>query len=142
MDAADPRVRLRVVERIGPGVEDVHGARFDSGAADERAGARPDPHLAFDTLVFGKQRSAGRPAIFAADIPVQHRLVGAAQPDRRRDHGLQHRLRLNTAPLMTFKTSLIAVWYSSDCSKSRVRSRNSPNSRAFSIAMTACAAKF
>ena len=44
--------------------------------------------------------------------------------------------------LMTFSTSLVAVWYSSDSSRSRVRSRNSSSSRAFSIAMTACAAKF
>src|SRR6516225_500834 len=43
---------------------------------------------------------------------------------------------------MTFSTSLVAVWYSSDCSRSCVRSRNSPSNRAFSIAMTACAAKF
>jgi hypothetical protein len=44
--------------------------------------------------------------------------------------------------LMTLSTSLVAVWYSSDSSRSLVRSRNSPNSRAFSIAITACAAKF
>jgi hypothetical protein len=43
---------------------------------------------------------------------------------------------------MTFKTSLVAVWYSSDSCKSLVRERNSPSSRAFSIATTACAAKF
>ena len=44
--------------------------------------------------------------------------------------------------LMTLSTSLVAVWYSSDSSRSSVRWRNSPSSRAFSIAMTACAAKF
>src|SRR6516165_2718604 len=44
--------------------------------------------------------------------------------------------------LMTWSTSLVAVWYSSDSSRSLVRSRNSPSSRAFSIAITACAAKF
>jgi len=43
---------------------------------------------------------------------------------------------------MTLSTSLVAVWYSSDSSRSRVRTCNSPSSRAFSIAMTACAAKF
>src|SRR6516164_8487345 len=44
--------------------------------------------------------------------------------------------------LMTLSTSLVAVWYSSDSSRSRVRACSSPSSRAFSIAMTACAAKF
>src|SRR5580704_4454652 len=34
--------------------------------------------------------------------------------------------------LMTLSTSLVAVWYSSDSSRSRVRWRNSPSSRAFS----------
>jgi len=43
---------------------------------------------------------------------------------------------------MTLSTSLVAVWYSSDSSRSRVRACNSPSSRALSIAMTACAAKF
>ena len=42
---------------------------------------------------------------------------------------------------MTLSTSLVAVWYSSDSWRSPVRSRNSPSSRAFSIAITACAAK-
>ena len=44
--------------------------------------------------------------------------------------------------LMTFSTSLVAVWYSSDSYRSRVRSRSSFRSLAFSIAITACAAKF
>ena len=39
---------------------------------------------------------------------------------------------------MIFNTSLVAVWYSSDSCRSRVRSRVSLRSRAFSIAMTAC----
>ena len=43
---------------------------------------------------------------------------------------------------MTLSTSLVAVWYSSDSSRSPVRCCNSPISRAFSIAITACAAKF
>jgi hypothetical protein len=43
--------------------------------------------------------------------------------------------------LMTLSTSLVAVWYSSDSSSSRVRACNSPSSRAFSIAMTAWSAK-
>ena len=43
--------------------------------------------------------------------------------------------------LMTLSTSLVAVWYSSDSSRSRVRACNSPSSRAFSIAMTAWSAK-
>ena len=43
--------------------------------------------------------------------------------------------------LMTLSTSLVAVWYSSDSSRSRVRGCNSPSSRAFSIAMTAWSAK-
>jgi len=43
---------------------------------------------------------------------------------------------------MTLSTSLVAVWYSSDSWRSRVRACNSPSSRAFSIAITACAAKF
>ena len=43
---------------------------------------------------------------------------------------------------MTLSTSLVAVWYSSDSWRSPVRSRNSSGSRAFSIAITACAAKF
>src|SRR5215467_12005703 len=42
---------------------------------------------------------------------------------------------------MTFKTSLVAVWYSRDSSRSRVRACNSPSNRAFSIAMTAWSAK-
>ena len=42
---------------------------------------------------------------------------------------------------MTLSTSLVAVWYSSDSSRSRVRACNSPSSRAFSIAMTAWSAK-
>ncbi len=94
VDASDPRIRLGFVERVGPGVEDMHGASIQGGTADQGAGARPDPHLALDLLVFGHQRGAGRPAILAADIPVQYRLVGAAQPDRGRDHGLQHRLEI------------------------------------------------
>src|SRR6516162_6345447 len=44
--------------------------------------------------------------------------------------------------LITLSTSLVAVWYSNDSSRSDVRSRNSLRSRAFSIAITACAAKF
>jgi len=44
--------------------------------------------------------------------------------------------------MMTFNTSLVAVWYSSDSSRSRVRSCNSLSNRAFSIAITAWAAKF
>ena len=43
--------------------------------------------------------------------------------------------------LMTLSTSLVAVWYSSDSWRSRVRAYNSPSSRAFSIAMTAWSAK-
>ena len=43
--------------------------------------------------------------------------------------------------LMTLSTSLVAVWYSSNSSRSRVRACNSPSSRAFSIAMTAWSAK-
>jgi hypothetical protein len=42
---------------------------------------------------------------------------------------------------MTLSTSLVAVWYSSDSCKSSVRACNSLSSRAFSIAITACAAK-
>ena len=42
---------------------------------------------------------------------------------------------------MTLSTSLVAVWYSSNSSRSRVRACNSPSSRAFSIAMTAWSAK-
>ncbi len=42
---------------------------------------------------------------------------------------------------MTFNTSLVAVWYSSDSCSSRC-ARAIASSRAFSIAMTACAAKF
>jgi len=42
---------------------------------------------------------------------------------------------------MTLSTSLVAVWYSSDSSRSRVRACNSPSSREFSIAMTAWSAK-
>jgi hypothetical protein len=42
---------------------------------------------------------------------------------------------------MTLSTSLVAVWYSSDSSRSHVRACNSPSSRAFSIAMTAWSAK-
>ena len=42
---------------------------------------------------------------------------------------------------MTLSTSLVAVWYSSDSSRSPVRSCNSLSSRAFSIAMTAWSAK-
>src|SRR6516164_10315305 len=43
---------------------------------------------------------------------------------------------------MTLSTSLVAVWYSSDSCKSCVRCRNSVINLAFSIAITACAAKF
>ena len=50
--------------------------------------------------------------------------------------------RSKTEPLMTLSTSLVAVWYSSDSCKSLVRWRSSLSNRAFSIAMTACAAKF
>ena len=43
---------------------------------------------------------------------------------------------------MTWSTSEVAVCCSSDSVRSLVRSRNSLNSRAFSMAMTACAPKF
>ena len=43
---------------------------------------------------------------------------------------------------MTFSTSLVAVCCSSDSERSSVRWRSSFSSRAFSIAITACAAKF
>ena len=43
--------------------------------------------------------------------------------------------------LMTLSTSLVAVWYSSDSSRSCVRWRSSLSSRVFSIAMTAWSAK-
>ena len=43
---------------------------------------------------------------------------------------------------MTFSTSLVAVCCSSNSERSSVRWRSSLSSRAFSIAMTACAAKF
>jgi hypothetical protein len=42
---------------------------------------------------------------------------------------------------MTFSTSLVAVWYSSDSCRSPVRSRSSLNRRTFSIAITAWSAK-
>ena len=45
-------------------------------------------------------------------------------------------------PEMTFSTSLVAVCCSSDSVRSSVRWRSSLSSRAFSMAMTACAAKF
>src|SRR5215471_8423908 len=48
---------------------------------------------------------------------------------------------LEVERLMTLSTSLVAVWYSSDSSRSRVRACNSPSSRAFSIAITAWSAK-
>ena len=44
--------------------------------------------------------------------------------------------------LMTFSTSEVAVCCSSDSLKSSVRWRSSLSSRVFSMAMTACAAKF
>jgi hypothetical protein len=44
--------------------------------------------------------------------------------------------------LITLSTLLVAVWYSSDSSRSPVRSRSSLRSRVFSMAMTAWAAKF
>ena len=43
--------------------------------------------------------------------------------------------------LMTLSTSLVAVWYSNDSWRSPVRSVSSLNSRTFSIAITAWAAK-
>ena len=43
---------------------------------------------------------------------------------------------------MTFNTSLVAVCCSSASPRSSVRWRNSLSSRVFSMAMTACAAKF
>ncbi len=43
---------------------------------------------------------------------------------------------------MTFSTSLVAVCCSSDSVRSSVRWRSSLSSRVFSMAMTACAAKF
>ena len=43
---------------------------------------------------------------------------------------------------MTFSTSVVAVCCSSDSLRSSVRWRSSLSSRVFSMAMTACAAKF
>ena len=45
------------------------------------------------------------------------------------------------ARLMTLRTSLVAVWYSSDSCSSRVRACTSSKRRAFSIAITAWSAK-
>ena len=74
---------------------------------------------------------------------------GRSQPDRRRKADAAVSTSVSSTGckskverLMTFSTSLVAVWYSSDSSRSLVRWRNSPSNRAFSIAITACAAKF
>ena len=56
--------------------------------------------------------------------------IGAAKPGGRFGHCVQHWLHIGGRALMTLSTSLVAVWYSSDSSRSRVRACNSPSSRA------------
>src|SRR5260370_39928344 len=94
MDAADPRVFFHLVKRIGPAIEDLDCVSAERDAPDQRAGARLDPGLALDLLVFGPQRIPGGPPIFAILEAVNGRLIGAAQSYRSGDYRFQHRLQI------------------------------------------------
>ena len=68
--------------------------------------------------------------------------VGFADAGRVRQHGVEHRLQLARRTGDDLQHLLVAVCCSSDSLRSSVRWRSSLSSRVFSIAMTACAAKF
>ena len=94
-------------------------------------------------LAIGRVKSvADSPAIDAVLQPEDAAHMRPAQADRGLDNVSSTGLRSKVERLMTLSTSLVAVWYSSDSCNSAVRWRVSVSSRAFSIAMTACAAKF
>ena len=90
---------------------------------------------------FGREADRCRDAI-SSPRGGDNRHRRLAQPTRLRPRVSSTGRRSKVERLMTLSTSLVAVWYSSDSCRSSVRSRNSPSSRAFSIAITACAAKF
>ena len=83
----------------------------------------------------------GNPAESLA-IEVQHAKLGLADTRRIFKHSLEHRLQFAGRRTDNPSTSDVAVCWSNASPRSSVRWRNSLSSRAFSMAMTAWAAKF
>ena len=90
-----------------------------------------------------RQAEPSRPHETASSLREVPRRIGFADARRILQHGLKHRLELDLASsIMTFSTSEVAVCCSSDSERSSVRWRSSLSSRVFSMAITACSAKF
>ena len=108
-------------------------------------GARPEHGL---TLSAPRHRRRGTVQRHRRETRLPRRRahcaeVRAADPHRVLQHGLEHRLQIARRDCeMTCSTSEVAVCCSSASLRSSVRWRSSLSSRVFSIAMTACAAKF
>ena len=79
VDAANPSVLLRLVQRIGPGVVNLDWAAFEGHATDERAGAWADSYLAFNPFIFRQLGISACPPIFIVWWTVDAGLIGIAQ---------------------------------------------------------------
>ena len=90
MDGTHPCVLLRLIQRIGPGIENVDCAAFEGHTADERAGAWTDSHLAFDPFIFRQLGIPAGPPIFAVLVEVDAGLIGVAQTDGGSGDSLKH----------------------------------------------------
>jgi hypothetical protein len=93
-DATNTRLCFRFIERVGPGIDDLYHATFESNSADKCTSTRKNPDLALDPLVVRSQPKSGRPAVLTVLVAVDRRLIRTAKPDRCRHHSLEHRIEV------------------------------------------------
>ena len=115
VDGADTCVFLRLVKRIGQGIKNMNWAAFDRHAADERTDAATEFSPRAQCVHIPATGNVRQP------IGIPHPCRGKWRPDRRHRGARRSRppscstgCRSNVERLMTFSTSLVAVWYSSD----------------------------
>ena len=140
---------MRVIPAAGPSIlRPTSGyagrlPRTRRRAADRCSGTRMTVPSALLGVVAAERRSM-RDAMecTVAFVQEQNTELGLADARGVFQHRFEHRLKLaRRAELMTLSTSEVAVCCSSDSDRSSVRCRSSLSSRAFSIAITAWAAK-
>src|SRR6516164_2262561 len=94
MDAALPRVVLGLVEGVGPGILDLHGAPLERGPTDDCARSRQEYQFPLTRCIRRGRRVTARPAVFAILVPVDTCVFGPAQSDRTGDNGLHDRVEI------------------------------------------------
>ena len=96
--AADPRVVLRFVERIGPGIGNMHRPTF-AGPRGRPACRCLDgwPPSRSMRSYSGSRAISGDPAECVILTTKDACLIGVAEPDGGLDHRLEHRFKLETS---------------------------------------------